>query len=83
MKELKEQDLAEWLQNPVTQALQQALQRDIDEVKVAWTKGEFLRDKVNEAGMLGYVRVMQDFIDLDLEGLEGTLFPEGREARDD
>ena len=68
-----EEGLNQWLHNPVTQAVKQGLRRLVEESRDRWESGEFLRDKLLEAGALGYIQGLRALIDIDVEGLKGML----------
>jgi hypothetical protein len=68
-----EEVLGEWLNNPVTLALKQALRDRVQAAKDNWADGEYLGKPLVEARATGYIEALRDLIDLDAEGLEGTL----------
>lgn len=70
----QEEAFLAWKRHPVTQAVLRALETQIQEACLLWSRGTFLRQTPEEqAGMLGRIAGYRAVIELEYQELQGII----------
>lgn len=69
-RKIEKQEWADWLLDPVTQALREQYAADLQRLKDEWARGAFEKDRERDAYVRGQCGVLQQFLDLDHSDLE-------------
>ena len=70
---MEQEQVAEWLRNPVTQAFKAMLSKQVESAKAQWAAGQYLQDKTREAGVLGMVHAYTSIVNADAVELSGEM----------
>lgn len=67
---VSKEEFQEWLLNPVTKALKEQYEADLERLKASWASGEFASDNSLDAKVRGQCEIMSQFLALELSDLE-------------
>lgn len=70
--EIPKSEFNEWLLHPVTKALRAQFREDLLRLQAEWSRGAYAKDKELDAHVRGQCAILQQFIDLEVQDIEGS-----------
>lgn len=67
---ISKEEFADWVMHPVTRALRERWEADVQRLKDAWARGEYAKDRETDSKVRGQVELLTQFLSLDLEDIE-------------